>query len=97
MLNLFILVIIQQFDKYFIPKENMITKFKGDLNNFLKVWKKFTQRKYRCKKIKESQLQKFFRDLGESGDIDTNLGFHKDYYNEGELKKNLLKMGIKSD
>lgn len=42
MLNLFILVIIQQFDKYFIPKENMIAKFKSDLNNFLKVWKKFT-------------------------------------------------------
>lgn len=31
MLNLFILVIIQQFEKYYLPKENMITTFKNDL------------------------------------------------------------------
>lgn len=97
MLNLFILVIIQQFDKYFIPKENMIAMFKNDLSQFMKVWKKFTQRKFKCKKIKESQLPKFFRELGETGDIDNNLGFHKDYYTDGELKKALLKMCIKSD
>jgi len=30
MLNLFILVIIQQFEKYYLPKENMITLFKND-------------------------------------------------------------------
>ena len=30
MLNLFILVIIQQFEKYYLPKENMITRFKND-------------------------------------------------------------------
>jgi hypothetical protein len=30
MLNLFILVIIQQFEKYYLPKENMITRFKSD-------------------------------------------------------------------
>ena len=27
----------------------------------------------------------------------TSLGFHEDYYTDGELKKELLKMGIKSD
>ncbi len=31
MLNLFILVIIQQFDKYYLPKDNIIKSFKGDL------------------------------------------------------------------
>lgn len=30
MLNLFILVIIQQFEKYYLPQDNMITKFKTD-------------------------------------------------------------------
>ena len=30
MLNLFILVIIQQFEKYYLPTENMITLFKKD-------------------------------------------------------------------
>ena len=31
MLNLFILVILQQFDKYYLPKDNIISKFKADL------------------------------------------------------------------
>ena len=31
MLNLFILVIIQQFEKYYLPQDNMITLFKNDL------------------------------------------------------------------
>lgn len=39
MLNLFILVIIQQFEKYYLPKDNMITKFKEDLKEFMEVWK----------------------------------------------------------
>ena len=42
MLNLFILVIIQQFEKYYLPKENMISLFKTDQMAFMKVWKKFT-------------------------------------------------------
>mmetsp|Transcript_20714 Transcript_20714/g.31764 ORF Transcript_20714/g.31764 Transcript_20714/m.31764 type:complete len:138 (-) Transcript_20714:138-551(-) len=42
MLNLFILVIIQQFEKYYLPKENMITLFKNDLANFMEVWRFFT-------------------------------------------------------
>lgn len=54
MLNLFILVIIQQFEKYYLPKENMITKFKNDLACFMKVWKELTQDRYRCHKIKEN-------------------------------------------
>ena len=42
MLNLFILVIIQQFEHYYLPKDNVIAHFKGDLSSFMKVWKKFT-------------------------------------------------------
>ena len=42
MLNLFILVIIQQFEKYYLPKENMITMFKNDMATFMIVWKKLT-------------------------------------------------------
>lgn len=54
MLNLFILVIIQQFEKYYLPKENMIYLFKTDQSSFMKVWKQFTQERYRCMKIKEN-------------------------------------------
>ena len=31
MLNLFVLVILEQFDKYYLPKDNIIAKFKIDL------------------------------------------------------------------
>jgi hypothetical protein len=97
MLNLFILVIIQQFEKYYLQKDNKITQFKQDLPSFLQVWKRFTQDRYHCIMIKENQLTRFFRELGEIGDKDSSLGFGTEFYDEGELKKNILKMGIKSD
>lgn len=97
MLNLFILVIIQQFEKYYLPDDNMITKFKTDQTRFLDVWQEFTKAKYNCKKIKENQLTKFFRKLGEKGDKKDSLGFGEHDYEDGELKKQLLKMAIKSD
>jgi len=70
MLNLFILVIIQQFEKYYLPKDNMIKKFKNDLTSFKEVWKLFTQDKYKCLKIKEKLLLDFFRKLGEVSERD---------------------------
>jgi hypothetical protein len=42
-------------------------------------------------------LEKFFRRLGEFGDKKTSLGFSEDYYSDSELKKIILKMGIKAD
>jgi len=63
----------------------------------MQVWKDLTLDKYRCLKIKENQLTKFFRQLGEYGDKYSSLGFNQEYYEDGELKKQLLKMAIKSD
>ena len=40
---------------------------------------------------------KFFRKLGEKGEKEQSLGFSEEYYEDGELKKQLLKMAIKSD
>lgn len=96
MLNLFILVIIQQFEKYYLPKDNMIVLFKRDLDSFMRVWKAETQEKYDCLKIKEKQLPKFFRRLGEDGDKAGSLGFGTEHYEPGELKKQMLKMGIRT-
>ena len=42
MLNLFILVIIQQFEKYYLPEDNMLDRFKKDQVSFMKVWKELT-------------------------------------------------------
>ena len=94
MLNLFILVIIQQFEKYYLPDDNMLGRFKNDTISFMKVWKELTQDKYKCFKIKEKSLTDFFRKLGE---VNETLGFSYEQYDDGELKKQLLKMGIKSD
>lgn len=63
----------------------------------MKAWKYYTQERYKCFKIKEKQLLEFFRKLGEKGDKETSLGFAEEFYDEGELKKQLLRMGIKSD
>lgn len=42
MLNLFILVIIQQFEKYYLADDNMLGQFKVDFVSFMKIWKQFT-------------------------------------------------------
>ena len=97
MLNLFILVIIQQFEHYYLQKDNVITLFKNDLTCFMKVWKKFTQERYNCTKIKENMLTNFFKELGEFGSKEDSIGFGEEFFTTSELKKNLLKMGIKSN
>lgn len=75
----------------------MIVLFKKDLEYFMTVWKDFTMERYNCFKIKEKQLPKFFRALGEFGTRESSLGFADEHFEEGELKKNMLKMAIKSD
>lgn len=44
-------------------------------------------------------LLDFFQELGEKheGEQDQSLGFRKDLYNEAEVKKNMLKMGIRNE
>lgn len=42
-------------------------------------------------------MTKFFRVLGEIGDKESSLGFGHEFYEDGDLKKNMLKMGIKGD
>ena len=49
MLNLFILVIIQQFDHYYLQGDTAIKQYKIDVVSFMKVWKKWTQDRYQCK------------------------------------------------
>ena len=54
MLNLFVLIILEQFDKYYLPKDNIIAKFKKNLQNFKDTWKNFTLDRYNCVKIKDT-------------------------------------------
>ncbi len=62
MLNLFILVIIQQFDDYYLPKENVLENFKKQLVEFKKQWLRYTTR-YQGRRMKQEDLYNFFREL----------------------------------
>lgn len=42
MLNLFILVIIQQFDTYYVSDDNPLQKFKNNLDTFQETWSQLT-------------------------------------------------------
>jgi len=72
----------------------MLALFKDDSISFMKIWKELTQDRYSCLKMKENQLTSFFRKLGDESE---SLGFQVGQYDDGELKKQLLKMAIKSD
>ena len=58
-----------------MPPNNTISLFKYDQSKFMNVWKEFTQDRYKSLKIKENQLSKFFRKLGEKGEKEQSLGF----------------------
>ena len=90
MLNLFILVILDQFDRYYMSDDNPIFKFKDSLKVFMKTWIYFTQQKYRCLKLREKRLNDFFKELP------MPLGLPQDT-TEDQLKKIMLKMGIRCD
>lgn len=90
MLNLFILVIIQQFELYYVSTDNPIQKFKINSEIFMKVWIEFTAKRYKCVKIREKQLNNFFKKLPPP------IGLTDDT-SDAELKKAMLKMGIRCD
>ena len=53
MLNLFILVIITQFETFYVNEDNPIKKFSKNLDLFMKTWIFYTVSKYRCIKMRE--------------------------------------------
>ena len=63
MLNLFILVIITQFEKYYMSKDNPISKFKRNHDVFMVTWVEFTATRSRCIRLREKRLNDFFRKL----------------------------------
>ena len=62
MLNLFILVIIQNFTKYYLEDDNPLTTFESDFEDFVKAWKQFTGN-YQCMKIKPKHVPPFLLEL----------------------------------
>ena len=66
MVNLFILIILQQFDLYYLPDDNVLDRFKGDVTNFKQVWKKYSS-EFEGFKIRGDDLKIFFMTL--KGDL----------------------------
>ena len=42
MVDLFVLIILQQFDLYYLPDDNVLDRFKSDLLTFKHTWKKYS-------------------------------------------------------
>lgn len=59
LLNLFILIILQQFDKYYLPDDNVLQRFKTDLEIFKINWSQFSYY-YDGIRIKDHSLVDFF-------------------------------------
>jgi hypothetical protein len=62
MLNLFALVVIDQFEMYYMADDNPISKFKKNYDVFQRTWIMMSL-KYKCVKMREKQLFDFFRKL----------------------------------
>lgn len=71
MVDLFVLIILQQFDLYYLPDDNVLDRFKSDLLTFKQTWKKYSA-EYDGFKIRGLDIDKFMKelkgDLGMSGE-----------------------------
>lgn len=73
-----------------MSEDNPIIKFKKNLDLFMETWVEFTAKRYRCVKIREKSLNDFFKKLPPP------IGLPDDT-SDAELKKVMLKMGIRCD
>ena len=99
MLNLFILVIIQQFEKYYVAEDNPIKTFTKNFDQFHQTWVTYTQR-FKCLKLQERHCVDFFLDLP------APMGFaqksqhenaEQTTVEESDVKKEVLRLGIRKE
>jgi hypothetical protein len=66
MVDLFVLIILQQFDLYYLPDDNVLDRFKNDVTSFKYTWKRFSA-DFEGFKIRGNDVLKFFKEL--KGDL----------------------------
>ena len=88
MLNLFVLVVLQLFEKYFIADGNIVSTFKEDFDIFHDKWLQ-TKPSHMGYFIHNDKLRKFFRSLP------PRFGFEGD--DPDFLSKQIISLGIRSD
>ena len=94
MLSLFILVIIMQFQKYYLDKVNPLSIFDDDFNNFSKAWAVSGTDRYAALKMKTKHLNIFFEKL--PTEMRRKIGFAEGTKAE-DADRIILKMGINLD
>jgi hypothetical protein len=88
LLNLFILIILQQFDMYYFNTENVLASFGKDLIKFKETWLKYST-EHSGIKIPSDRLTQFFKDL------EGNLGMSNE--SDKDIIKLTTKMSIQGD
>ena len=90
-LNLFILVIIQKFDTYYLADDSVITLFDADLAIFKKAWTALTKQN-QCIKIRDNKLVLFFKTMS------SPIGMEdEEINNDSDILRNIVIMNIKQD
>ena len=82
------LVIIQQFEMYYLDADNVLMMFKDDLERFKVTWTHFTKDN-NCLKLKDTRLVAFM------GHMDAPLGMRGAKINE--IIRSVMKMELESD
>lgn len=63
MLNLFVLVVLQQYDDFKAKSENPVEKFNEILENFKKAWNHYSSERDKGYRINVDQLSNFLMEL----------------------------------
>ncbi|CDW83739.1 cation channel family protein [Stylonychia lemnae] len=88
MLNLFVLIILQQFELYYLPQDNILQQFREDLIKFKFTWSKFSK-EFEGLKIRSLDLVAYFKEL------EGNLGMKDD--TDKNIMRYIVKMNLESD
>ena len=86
MLNLFVLIILNDFEEYNLKEDNPVEQFKENLESFRASWSLFTIG-YKGQKIRERNLIPFFMSLSPP------LGFGENS-DKKEVAKSVMKMEL---
>ena len=93
MLNLFVLVIIKQFEKYYIMDDNPRARFEEDFEDFREAWRHNTNR-YQCIKMRTKHVNDFFARLPQR--IRKKIGVMEGA-RELDVQSIIIKIGIQVD
>ncbi len=88
MVDLFVLIILQQFDLYYLPDDNVLDRFKSDLMTFKYTWRKYSA-DFDGFKIRGLDIDKFMKDL--KGDL--GMSGEK---NQKAVERQLVMMNIQA-